>query len=266
MGPYKVLFLDIDGTILLPDDTVQESTKVTIRHVQEQGMEVFLATGRPLHEISELAEQLKVHSFIGYNGAYAIYNGKDILMQPIEPKTLDRLLTISRERNHEVVMYTNEENVLTGIDTSCMQQFIRIFHLKHNRVYDPKKQDPVLGMTLLNVSREDVAAYEACNGIHLASVNVGDLKAHAYDVIRDTTNKGIAVQQTLSYLGIEKEEAVAFGDGMNDKEMLKYVGVGIAMGNAHPDLLAYADDQTTSVECDGVSNGLKKLGLVPRIL
>jgi len=64
MTDYKVLFLDIDGTLLTPDDTIEESTKAAISQVQANGMEVFLATGRPLHEIDDLAKELNIHSFI----------------------------------------------------------------------------------------------------------------------------------------------------------------------------------------------------------
>src|SRR5690625_4568424 len=71
---YKSVFLDIDGTILKPDHTFTNSTKNAIHQMRTKGIEVFLATGRPLHELDELANQLDVHSFIGYNGAYATHN------------------------------------------------------------------------------------------------------------------------------------------------------------------------------------------------
>ena len=58
MTNYKVLFLDIDGTLVRPDDTIEDSTKEAISQVQAKGIEVFLATGRPLHELKELAKTL----------------------------------------------------------------------------------------------------------------------------------------------------------------------------------------------------------------
>lgn len=78
MTNYKILFLDIDGTLLRPDDTIEDSSKKAIAEVKKKGIEVFLATGRPLHEISHIAEELNIESFIGYNGAYAIHKGEDI--------------------------------------------------------------------------------------------------------------------------------------------------------------------------------------------
>jgi hydroxymethylpyrimidine pyrophosphatase-like HAD family hydrolase len=81
-------------------------------------------------------------------------------------------------------------------------------------------------------------------------------------VIRDKVNKGIGVNRVLNHLGIGKESAIAFGDGLNDKEMLMNVGEGFAMGNAHPDLFAYAKHRTSDVTASGIFNGLKALGLV----
>ncbi|GAE44685.1 HAD family hydrolase [Mesobacillus boroniphilus] len=85
---------------------------------------------------------------------------------------------------------------------------------------------------------------------------------HCYDVIRDHVNKGIGVEFLLKKLGIKREESIAFGDGMNDREMLKSAGEGFAMGNAHPDLFQYAKHKTTAVTNSGIFNGLKSLGLL----
>src|SRR5690625_7949552 len=76
---YNILFLDIDGTILKPDHTYTASTKDAISQLQQQGIEIFLASGRHLHKINDLAEELKVHSLIGYNDACATCKDKKIV-------------------------------------------------------------------------------------------------------------------------------------------------------------------------------------------
>src|SRR5699024_6885054 len=92
---YKSVFLDIDGTILKPDHTFTNSTKNAIHQMRTKGIEVFLATGRPLHELEELANQLDVHSFIGYNGAYAIHNDKSFFNEPIHKVIVKQYIKIS---------------------------------------------------------------------------------------------------------------------------------------------------------------------------
>ncbi|WP_028403292.1 Cof-type HAD-IIB family hydrolase [Ectobacillus panaciterrae] len=261
MTDYKILFLDIDGTILRPDDTIEDSTKRAIAQVQQKGVEVFLATGRPLHEISHIGEELNIHSFIGYNGAYAIHKGTDVFKEPMNAETVEHFLNIAKKHGHEIIMYTNAKNILTSLDAPMMKQFIKRFHLQKNELFTPDVIHDILGMTLINLSENEPALYERDDKIHLAQVNLEGLR-HSYDVIRDNVNKGLAVRIILELLGIPKEDSIAFGDGMNDKEMLKAVGEGFAMGNGHPDLFAYAKHKTTEVTHSGIYNGLKSLGLV----
>jgi len=261
MATYKILFLDIDGTILQPDDTIQESTKTAVKLMQDQGIEVFLATGRPLHEISDIGEILKVHSFIGYNGAYAISEGEDVLREPMSPELVKTYMEIAKQQNNELVLYTNTHNLLSRLDSPILNEFAQKFHLKQNKLFTEEEADNVLGITIVNVKPEDIPLYEKFTDIHLSQVNVEGFR-HAYDVISDKVNKGIAVTHILNRLGITKEEAIAFGDGLNDKEMLSTVGEGFAMGNANEKLFSYAKHKTTSVTDSGIYNGLKSLGLI----
>ncbi|MDT8859733.1 Cof-type HAD-IIB family hydrolase [Alkalihalobacillus sp. MEB130] len=262
MPSYKILFLDIDGTILRPDHTIEQSTIEAVSQVQEKGIEVFLATGRPLHEIREIGETLKINSFIGYNGAYAVHKNNDILKEKIEGEMIQYFLKTAEENGHEAILYTNKKNVLTSLDSEILTEFIEYFHLRHNVLYSSEFLHDILGVSLVNVGEKEQEKYEKWGGIHLSPVNVGGFKEHAYDVIRDKVNKGYAVEKVLQVLGISKEEAIAFGDGMNDKEMLAYVGEGFAMGNAQQELFAYAKHKTTDVTDSGIFNGLKSLGLI----
>jgi hydroxymethylpyrimidine pyrophosphatase-like HAD family hydrolase len=85
---------------------------------------------------------------------------------------------------------------------------------------------------------------------------------HCFDVIRDHVNKGTGVNALLQHLNIPRDASIAFGDGMNDKEMVAAVGEGFAMGNSTPELFSYAKHKTTDVMNSGIYNGLKSLGLV----
>lgn len=262
MTNYKILFLDIDGTLLRPDDTIEDSSKKAIAEVKKKGIEVFLATGRPLHEISHIAEELNIESFIGYNGAYAIHKGEDIFRAPMLSSTVQKYVDIAKNNEHELVLYTHEENIFSDLESPIVKEFISAFHLHKNNSYSLDVIDKILGITLINLSENEPALYEKEDpSIHLSQVNVDGLR-HCYDVIRDNVNKGIAVQHILELLSLPTEAAIAFGDGMNDKEMLELVGEGFAMGNGHPDLFQYAKYKTTKVTNSGIYNGLKSLGLV----
>ncbi|MDQ0229269.1 Cof-type HAD-IIB family hydrolase [Metabacillus malikii] len=262
MNKYKILFLDIDGTVLRPDDTIEKSTKQAIAEVKNKGIEVFLATGRPLHEISHIAEELNIDSYIGYNGAYAIYKGKDIFKSPMNEQTVNTYIDIAKNNGHELVLYTHEKNYFSNLESPIVQEFLQAFHLQYNEQFTPEVTPHILGITLIQLSKHDPKLYEkADRTIHLSQVNVDGLR-HCYDVIQDRVNKGVAVQSILDHLHIPVKAAIAFGDGMNDKEMLSLVGEGFAMGNGHPELFQYAKHKTTKVTESGIYNGLKTLGLV----
>jgi Cof subfamily protein (haloacid dehalogenase superfamily) len=261
MSQYKVLFLDIDGTIITPDDKIEDSTIEAVSKVQEQGVEVFLATGRPIHEILDIAKNLKINSFIGYNGAYGVYKGDDLYQDCMPGSLVENYLKIVHELNHEMVLYTNNDNVFTSLESPLVKKFIKKFQFNKNELYTQSDLNHILGITLINVNKNEAHHYLNKDGIHLAQVNVEGLE-NCFDVIRDHVNKGFGVNCVLKHLGIGKEAAIAFGDGLNDKEMLMNVGESFAMGNAHPKLFSLAKHKTTAVGHSGILNGLKTLGLI----
>lgn len=258
---YKILFLDIDGTILKPDHTYSETTKEAISSVKQRGIEVFLATGRPLHEIRDLAEDLDIHSFIAYNGAFALYQGNAIVNEPIPQTNMKQFIDIAAQHDHELIMYTRDKNYFTNLDWPFIRQFIDVFELKENAAFTPAIMDQVLGATILNVSPDELPLYDITSNFRFSPVHVNGTE-NSYDILRKNVNKGYSVEQILKLLGLQSEQAIAFGDGMNDKEMLSAVGEGFAMGNAHEDLFSYAKHRTATVTEDGIAAGLKQLGIL----
>ncbi|QDP39873.1 HAD family hydrolase [Radiobacillus deserti] len=261
MKTYKTLFLDIDGTVLKPDHTIDPSTVDAVNQVKDKGVEVFLATGRPLHEIAPIANELAIDSFIGYNGALAIYKEQVMVNEPIATNTIHQFLNIAETYGHEMVLYTSKQNTFTTLASPIVQQFIDTFKLQKNTLYSPDYADDILGITLMGVDKKEIPHYQLSDDLFFSQVNVHGLE-HSYDVIRNRVNKGKAIEKLLTHLKIDKAEAIAFGDGMNDKEMLSFVGEGFAMGNGHPDLFTYAKHKTTAVTEAGIFHGLRKLGLV----
>ncbi|WP_217589606.1 HAD family hydrolase [Lentibacillus saliphilus] len=256
---YNVLFLDIDGTILTSNHTYTEETKQAIDHVKAKGLHVFLATGRPIHEISDLAHELGINAFIGYNGAFASYKNETIVDEPIPRKTLETILYTAKQHGDDLIMYTNGENYYTNIDHPESQNFIQTFQLKHNAQWDASKINDVLGTTLIHT--QNPLPYENDPSLRLAPVNVNGIH-NCYDVLRKDVHKGEAIKKVLNVLNIPAEQAIAFGDGMNDKEMLQSVGAGFAMGNAHPDLFQYAPYRTATVDESGIKKGLQQIGVI----
>lgn len=258
---YKVLFLDIDGTILMPNHTYHPKTKEAIKQVQDKGITVFLATGRPAHELSDLALDLNIDSFIGYNGAYAVYQGKNILDAPMDASIVRSYIEIAKENGHDLVLYTSKHNYVLSLHSKQLDEFAEMFSLSNLKLIHDDMVEYVLGATLVNVKSEEVHLYNIDEDIRLSQVNVNGAE-DCYDVIRKSVNKGEAVKIALNHLNLPTDTAIAFGDGMNDKEMLETVGASFAMGNANPEVFQYAKYKTKTVSDAGVYYGLKELGLV----
>lgn len=259
--PYKILFLDIDGTLLQSDHTVCHTTKQAIKTLQQQNVHVFFATGRPLHAIMDLAKKLNVKSYIGYNGAYAIHEKQSIVNEPMKEKTITKFVHIAERFNHELVLYTYGNNFFTAPHAKKTMDFKTFFDLNNNDVFTEEIAADILGTTVVNVEAGEQSQYEISPRISLAQINVGGLD-HSYDVIREHVNKGSAVQSILKHLNIPAEHAIAFGDGLNDKEMFQSVGTSFVMENGHQDVKKYAKYETTSNDHAGIYNGLKKIGLI----
>ncbi|MEW8987341.1 MAG: HAD-IIB family hydrolase, partial [Bacillus sp. (in: firmicutes)] len=107
MPDYQILFLDIDGTILRPDHSIEASTKIAITEMKRKGIEVVLATGRPLHELQELATELEVNSFISYNGSYAVYNGQEVFKKHIDSTVIENYIAIASQHHHDLILYSS---------------------------------------------------------------------------------------------------------------------------------------------------------------
>src|SRR5690625_3046493 len=146
---YKIAFFDIDGTILRPDHTYEDSTKDAIEQLHKKGIHVVLATGRPFHELDELAQQLKINAFIGYNGTYATYQNDVIVQNPFDTEIIQKIKRIANEENDEVVLYTHEKNLFSDLKNEKAKTFIDTFQLKYNGVYDAMMEQSILGATLV---------------------------------------------------------------------------------------------------------------------
>jgi len=258
---YQALFLDIDGTILTYDHSYTELTKKAIQEVQNKGIEVFIATGRPLHELDSLRTELGIRSAIGYNGAYAVYKNNVIFDEPMDRDLIEQTLSLAKKYNNELVLYTDQKNLFTTLTHPEVNNFIARFQLKENERYPENLAPPIYSMTVMNLSKEQLPFYKQLPNLYVSTVNVEGV-SKAYDLIQKDINKGTAVEKVLAVLGIPKEQAIAFGDGMNDKEMLQTVGESFVMANGDPNLFSYAKHRTTAVDNSGIYYGLKKLGLV----
>ncbi|MGG1552713.1 Cof-type HAD-IIB family hydrolase [Paenibacillus ferrarius] len=255
---YKIVFFDIDGTLVNEEKQVPESTVKAVHQLKQKGIEPVIATGRAPYFIKPLAELLGIDSYVCLNGGFAVYKGEPLYRRVIEKNAIASLVRLAAAHGHSLVFEGEREYYTDTADHPSMLSSV------HSLKVDLPGVDPDFWRTndiyqiFLHCEVKDEHLYEGL---------LGDFKLirwhqHAMDVLPAGGSKAQGIAALLELVGLKPEEAVAFGDGLNDMEMLSYVGFGIAMGNSHQDLLPFADHVTTHVDEEGIRNGLVTAGLL----
>ncbi|MEK8126878.1 Cof-type HAD-IIB family hydrolase [Paenibacillus filicis] len=248
----KLAAFDVDGT-LRDRDYLPESTRVALQRLKENGVILVLCTGRSEYEMSSLREELGMDWAITCNGSHIGYQGKTAFGTPFPQETVRDWLSEAGRSNHGLLLYGAE-----GMYT--------------NRAEDPlflraREEIGFLEPILLDLSGGEASLPEVYQSIvfceeHEEHLYTGgsshDFYIHrwrpwAVDLNPSGMNKAIGLRRLLEHLQIAPEDAAAFGDGLNDMELLASVGTGIAMGNGIDELKAVARHVTRPMREDGIA-------------
>lgn len=255
---YKIVFFDIDGTLVNENKEVPPDTVEAVRALKANGVEPVIATGRAPYFIKPLAEQLGIESFVCLNGAYAVYRGKPVYKRVIAKESIEALVNVAAGHGHSLVFEGEHAYCSDRAEHPFVTEAVLSLKVELPG-HDPEfwKANDIFQMFLHCESHEEHLYQGVLPGLKL-------IRWHpkAMDVLPAGGSKAQGIAAMLERLGITPAEAVAFGDGLNDKEMLEFVGLGIAMGNSHQELLPYADYVTSHVDEGGIRNGLAKAGLI----
>lgn len=258
----SIIFFDIDGTLLTEEErTLPESAKKAIFKLKELGHEVAISTGRAKFLFEDLRKELDIDTYICYNGQYVVFRGEVIYVNTLHPEALDELTAFALNKNHPVV-YMNDQRMTTNVpnDHPYIQESISTLKVdaypsqeqdfvKHNKIYQ--------GL-LFNTEGEETTYQETFTDFDF-------IRWHpkSVDVLPKGVSKAIGIKKLLEYLNFPAERQYAFGDGLNDLDMLKMIPNGVAMGNALPEVKEAAAYVTKDVDDDGILYGLQMVGLLP---
>ena len=272
----KVIFLDIDGTLAIPGETAPvPSAAEVIKKAREKGHYVFLCTGR---NYSMMSHFLKY----GFDGAvtsaggYVFCGEKTIYDCPMsegqKQKVMDVLKKSGVFRTVECKKgaYTDMEftdYILKHTGGNMSSEMMRWQNQLRNALgilpMEEYPGDPVYKLVLMSPSMKnlDLARPELEAEFNFCIQDVSDLYVNC-ELINRKFNKGTAVHQVCDYLGIPVKNSIAFGDSMNDKEMLETAGLSICMDNGNEQLKQIADDVCPAVTEDGIKKAFLKYHLV----
>ncbi|MGL4821047.1 MAG: Cof-type HAD-IIB family hydrolase [Bacilli bacterium] len=256
---YRMIVLDMDDTLLRDDHTMSETTKAALIRAQEEGLKVVLASGRPTFAMRETAKQLKLDQY----GSYILsYNGGIITdcrtnevsyscMLPAE--TMHQMYKESQTHGVHIHTYVNEQivteknNPYTEIEGEITGMPIVEVSSFHDAV-----QVPCVKALIVDAPEKLAEVEPVLKAKYADELNIMRSKPFFLEVIHKDVDKGQSLARLIETLGIQQSEVIACGDSFNDASMIQFAGLGVAMGNAHPEIKAMSDFVTRSNNEDGI--------------
>lgn len=266
---YKLLVLDLDGTLTNSKKEITRHTKETLIKAQEAGLKVVLASGRPTYGVAPLANELELQKYEGYILAY---NGGKIIdwktrelmyEKQLDSDLLPYLYRCAKENDFAIVTYENEYVLTEKPDDEYVlkEALLNVMKIKKVDNFLEAVKHPITKCLIVGepsrLALLEKEMYEKLKD------RMGVFRSEPYFL--ELVPKGIDKAQSLSVLleviGMTKNEMIAIGDGFNDLSMIQYAGLGIAMENAQDVVKQAADFITLSNEEDGVAYAVEKFYL-----
>lgn len=262
---YKLMAVDMDGTLLREDKTISPKTKEAINKATQKGVKVVLASGRPIEGLERYLEELNLVSeedyVMSFNGG-VIQNVKTkavISKNVLTGKDLKRLYAIAQDLHINIHAFTKQ-----GCITPKMNEYsevegrinqIPVHVVDFNTVADDEDvikvmmvdPEPILEEAIKKLPK---ALYEQYHIVRSAPFFL--------EFLNPAAGKGTGVKALANHLGILQEEIICIGDAGNDLDMIEYAGLGVAMGNAFEEVKAIADYVTYDNESDGIAHVIEK--------
>ena len=265
---YKLLVLDVDGTLLNDEREISKRTLAALLKVQQMGVRIVLASGRPTYGLMPLAKTLELGNYGGfvlsYNGCQIIkaQNGEILFERRINPEMLPYLEKKARKNGFAIFTYHDDTLITDSPDNEYIKNEALLNNLKIIKEDEFSTAIDFAPCKCMLVSDKE----KALIGLeqHWEKRLAGTLDAfrsepYFLEVVPCGVNKANTLGALLEHLGVTREEVIAVGDGVCDVTMLQLAGMGVAMGHSQESVKVCADYVTASNEEDGVALAVEKL-------
>lgn len=254
----KVLFFDIDGTLVNHDrgiNEVPDGVKKKLKELKDAGNHIFIASGRPKAFISQSIIDAGFDGFILCNGAHVELEGKTIFDQPLIKEDIKELIALLKKLDCQYVFETKTKAYLHP-EFKLLDEFFKTCHINEDEVAYEFNEEDIFKDTLkveVNCTDENREIINSFIEGKFAYDSHGT--SNAFEIFHPIISKATGIKKVLEYLDLDIKDSYGFGDGTNDLEMIKEVGTGVAMGNAVDELKEVAD-----IVCKPVyENGLEEI-------
>lgn len=274
----KILFFDIDGTLVGFDGKMSPSTMEVLRAARAKGHKIFLCTGRSLNQIYDYLLDFGFDGIVAAAGGYVEYQGEIIFHDVFGEKLIEDTFEKIAYSGTAMLVQNKAASVTT---TDWGNTFLNIFagQIGSNKLED----NPTLSKLVVD---DDVAGYARkyadmesiiyckCpytipeleqmldDQLEITPSSFKEPDPYSGEITLKRTNKATGMQKVLDALDATREDTIAFGDGANDIDMLHFAGTGVAMGNAQDCAKKAADMITDDIREDGLRRAMEQLKLI----
>lgn len=263
---YKLIVLDLDGTLTNSQKVITPRNRETLIRVQEQGVRLVLASGRPTYGIVPLANELRMNEFGGfilsYNGGEIInWETGEMIYENVLPNDIVPILYESARTHHlSILTYDGAEIVTENSKDAYVEKeaFLNKMAVRETNDFLTDITLPIAKCLIVG-DADKLIPLESELSLRLqGKINVFRSEPYFLELVPQGIDKAQSLAVLLKELGISREEIIAIGDGYNDLSMIKFAGLGIAMGNAQEPVKKAADYITLSNEEDGVAEAIDR--------
>ena len=288
---YKLVAIDLDGTMLNKYGIITENTKNVIKKVQEKGVEVIIASGRPINSVKNFSKEINSQKyFISGNGAitYDIKNDKILYENILNKNKVLQVIKICEENSIYYNVYTENGIIAKNLNYNTLYYYKEnINKSEENKthinmvenIYDyiENRNEKILKIMICDGSKtifnsimkkiREITDIEILDVSHMSRKIIKQgteeiaLEYFYTEISAKDVDKWNALEKLIELMNITKEEVVTIGDNANDIKMLKNAGLGVAMGESAPYVKECANEVTTSNDNDGVAVILEKIFL-----
>ncbi|MDP4125488.1 MAG: Cof-type HAD-IIB family hydrolase [Bacillota bacterium] len=260
----RLVAMDLDDTLLRDDWTISPRVVKAIRKAQEQGVKVTIATGRMPISTRPYAEQLGLDvPVITYHGAMIqqVLSG-EILFRQVIPSTLAaEIIQDVSKRGFYAQVYLKDRVITSQLNEKSREYAqlasVEIEEADLSFLLSQEKE----GVEKILLIGEEVELDQLASLLRQnygEKVHITKSKPRFLEMTDCSVNKGVALAALAENFGVAQRDVMAIGDSFNDLEMIKYAGVGVAMGNARREIKEQADFVTNTNEKDGVAEAIER--------
>ena len=287
---YKIIAIDLDGTLLNSFGEITPRTKEVLKQAIDKGIQIVLASGRPISAIENIASEIGSNEYlISGNGAlvYDIQNEEVIYDKFLSKEQVLKIVDICEENSIYCNVYTEMEVIAKSLNYNVL-----FYHKENakkaegkrtniNIVSNMRKYIEELGedvkfikMTVCDPSQmifngiirklRNIETIDVLDVSHMSRKTIKDgteniqIEYYYTEITNKNVNKWTAIEYLLELQNIRPEEVMAIGDNVNDKEMIENAGLGVVMGNSSPQMKEIADVVVADNNSDGIVEAIEK--------